>query len=543
MRIGSAKDQYAGRTAQLSSGLRWASIVAGILALWLSYGHMGAPYITNDGYQYLDAASNLASGQCFCTRVGLFDEQVAFGRMPIPFTHFAPGYPLLTAALSRADMTPERAAYLLSAFGYLLVLWLIWDVGLNLGAKPWMLALVSILWVVDAEALYYAAMVGTESLFTAAMILLAALIARDVKAGSSRHWITVGIGLVAGLSYWIRYPGLFLVAAAGVYLLWIVLRIPRARLAAIAALALSAILVAAIQIRNAVLTGSWRGGFTSAGGRNSVRAVAAGTIRSLLHLLTGDRAPLRKDVWIVLLALSFAAVVFFAVRHARARAFESDAAWKGFWWTIFIAAAYTGGIVAAALITIAFDPSRYYFPVYPLLLACAAVLCSTFATGLRSIAVVALVLSAGVLQWRSIVAPTPTPDWILTRTLLTEPVPTGGTLLQWLRDRVGPNQTVLAVEGQALHYILQRPVVAVIPATFTVRRPDAQAFHQLMLTSGSKYLLVLPGAAPESVPEQTSYAFLRALSSGDAPAWLRPAAATRDAAVYECLDCTAPAAR
>ena len=101
------------------SGWKWASLLAGVAALWLSYGRDGAPYITNDGYQYLDAGSNLAAGECLCTRVALFDEQIAFGHFPVPFTHFAPGYSLLIAGLSRAGLKPEIAGYLISAAGFL----------------------------------------------------------------------------------------------------------------------------------------------------------------------------------------------------------------------------------------------------------------------------------------------------------------------------------------------------------------------------------------------------------------------------------------
>lgn len=185
----------------------WASLLAGVLALWLSYSPNGTPYIPNDGYQYLDAASNLASGPCFCTRVALFDEQVAFGRFPIPFTHFAPGYPLLIAAVSRTGMAAETAGYLLSALGFLAVIWLIQDLGLALGARGWVAALFSLIWITQATALLYASSVGTETLFTAMLLGLVVLIVRDVRSDGARSLRMFGIGAVAGLAYWIRYPG------------------------------------------------------------------------------------------------------------------------------------------------------------------------------------------------------------------------------------------------------------------------------------------------------------------------------------------------
>jgi hypothetical protein len=49
--------------------------------------------------------------------------------------------------------------------------------------------------------------------------------------------------------------------------------------------------------------------------------------------------------------------------------------------------------------------------------------------------------------------------------MLAEEVQPGIPLLQWLRDRVSTDGTILAVEGQAVHYVLQRPVVAVLPSS------------------------------------------------------------------------------
>jgi hypothetical protein len=59
-----------------------------------------------------------------------------------------------------------------------------------------------------------------------------------------------------------------------------------------------------------------------------------------------------------------------------------------------------------------------------------------------------------------------------------------------------------------------------------------------MLQFRSRYLLLFPNAPAERVTEQNSYGFLRSLASGgDTSSWLKLAAHTRDAAVYECADC------
>ncbi len=276
------------------SGWKWAGLLAGVAALWLSFGRDGAPYITNDGYQYLDAASNLASGECLCTRVALFDEQIAFGHFPVPFTHFAPGYSLLIAGLSRAGLKPEIAGYLISAAGFLLAIWLVQDLAVALGASACVAAAFSLILITHATAVLYGSAVETESLFTAVLLALVALVVRDVRSQGANQLLPIGIGVVAGLSYWIRYPGLFLVGGAGLYLLTTAWRVPRERRAAIAGLLTAVLLAAAVQIRNAVYVGSWRGGFKSGSGQ-SLREVVVGTVRAFAHLVTGDRVP--RAVW------------------------------------------------------------------------------------------------------------------------------------------------------------------------------------------------------------------------------------------------------
>ncbi len=514
-------------------------MLAAVLALWLSHNQIGAPYITNDGYQYLDAASNVASGQCFCTRVALFDEQIAFGRMPIPFTHFAPGYPLLIAAVSRLGIPAATAGYLLSALGYLAVLWLLWDLALHLGASAWVVALFSLLWIAHATALYYAAMVGTESLFAAALLAMTAMIVRDVRAGGSNLALAAGIGAVAGLSYWIRYPGLFLLAVAVVYLIARAWRIPRGRRGAVLGLVASVILTGAVQIRNFIYTGSWRGGFNSAGRQRPLTALKE-SIRALIHLLTGDRAPSRLDVWSVLLVLSCAALLFMSVRARRNRYIDRNSLEEPIAWTLFVGLAYVGGIFAATLTTIAGDFPRYYFPVYPLFLALMAVACSRLAIGVRSLAVILFVVSALAVEGRSLFVPVPRPDWILTRAMLQEDVRPGVPLLQWMERRVNPNEVVVAVEGQAVHYILHRPVVAAIEPEFSSRSEEAAGYRELMRHYGSRYIVVFPNAPAERVPEQDASMFLRDLAAGASPPWLSLAARTADAAVYECADCASP---
>ncbi len=81
-------------------------LTAEVLSLW--WQTRGIPYLSNDSYQYVDAAVEISSGECICTRLAHFDQQLEPGRFPVALTHFPPGYPLLIAAVSWLGMPLER---------------------------------------------------------------------------------------------------------------------------------------------------------------------------------------------------------------------------------------------------------------------------------------------------------------------------------------------------------------------------------------------------------------------------------------------------
>lgn len=137
---------------------------------------MKAPYVSNDGTQYIDAAEHLRAGECLCTTVAHFDEQIAHGNFPVPLTHFAPGYSILTAGLSLGGITSETAGYVIAAFAFLVILPTMWDIALRLGVRPFAMVLVSLVWLTNDLALAYTAAVGTDMLFTALVCVTVALV-------------------------------------------------------------------------------------------------------------------------------------------------------------------------------------------------------------------------------------------------------------------------------------------------------------------------------------------------------------------------------
>ena len=500
-------------------------LLAGIAALALSYRWENAPTLSNDSCQYIDAASHIAHGKGAFIDIAHFDEQVAFGRLPVPFTHFPPGYPVLVAIVSLVAPL-ETAGYIIAAAGFLLTIWLIWDLALALGARTLAIAPLCLLWIVHEGALAYAANVGTDSIFTAALIATAVLIARDMRAEGRSPALLIGLGATAAAAYLLRYAGLFLLPVAALYIAWRALRTARARMHAVIALALEGALVAAVMIRNVMYTGSWKGGFSS-GSANSLRKVLTEMAKAFYHIVFGSGAIAHADLWTILFAVSLIAA---CVCWRNGFRVPPALGWMG-----ILVAAYVAGILLVALTSIAADLSRYLLPVYPVLLAVLAALFSFPGTRVQLGAVAVLAMSVLAVQSRNIaVRPILSPNHVAAIADL-------APVRQFLLDHVPPSGTIVSVNGQAVQYQLQRPVVSVIEPEFSSRSQDEASFHALMKQFSARYLLVFPGENKLAVSPQISIPFLRDLAAGTAPDWMKPAATAAHATVYECADCsTAP---
>ena len=86
------------------------------LSIIFAYGRwQAAPIFSNDSFQYLDAANNLLSKGELGTSLAVFEEQVDWGRFPVPLTHFPPGYSILIAGMGRAGFSLPLGGYILPA--------------------------------------------------------------------------------------------------------------------------------------------------------------------------------------------------------------------------------------------------------------------------------------------------------------------------------------------------------------------------------------------------------------------------------------------
>lgn len=530
------------QTQPMKTGLLgWfsASLVIGVLSVALYSRHVRAPQLANDSYQYLDAASHVASGSCLCTDVAHFDEQVKWGHMPIPLTHFGPGYPVAIAALKALGLPLETGGYLLSVAGYLAVICLVWLIGFYLAIQRWALALICLIWSLNPNALDYGVSVATDCLFTALLTAICALVAYDIRnLTRPRPAVLLAMGVLTGGAYWLRQPGLFLFLPLLLYLVWRYALNSRSGPYALGSAALTGLLMAPVTIRNVVFAHSWNSGF--ANGRHTPwKDVFSDTLKAPDHIVFGDSVVARFSIWMGIILLSLFVVLWRALanRHrglAPTRLDETKLTILA--WLLVYTVTFTAGILAAELSTYAASEVRYNFPVFPLVLLMCAFLFQLASDKIGRVAALACVLSVAVLDARSLMVPHPPDQSSLPADLLQQQVQPGVSMRTYIEKTLPARSVLIATEGQAVYYLLKRPVVSIIEPQYSLHAWDEADFRSVMQSFRAQYVLVFPGAGKVRAPEQQASPFLQALTAGNPPDWLIQAARSPGAILYRRAD-------
>ena len=328
------------------------SLLIGLLSIFLYSRHVSAPALANDSYQYLDAAAHLSSNGCLCTTVAHFDEQVRWGRMPIPFTHFGPGYPVAIAGLQLLGIPGETAGYLLSAGAYLLVICLIWVIGTYLDLPPWSLVLICLIWSLNPIALKIGVAVGADSLFTAIVMGICALLAYDIRnLARPRPASLLLVGALVGAAYWLRQPGLFLVLPLCLYLFWRFVSQPVRLLYVIAAAAVAGLLIAPVILHNIVYAHSWNSGF--ANGRHTPwQEVVADSVKAPYHILFGVASPAHLGIATALFLVAALLLIWRVFANRGLSSYRlPDVSHSILAWLLVVAVTFAAGILAAEFST------------------------------------------------------------------------------------------------------------------------------------------------------------------------------------------------
>lgn len=511
-------------------------IAASLAVHLLSVEWQNRALLTNDGYQYLDAAGHLLTQKALVTSVAHFDEQLAWGRFPVPLTHFPPGYPLAIAMVGVFGFSLPFAAYLLSIVGYIAVTLLIADACRSLNAGPFVTAMLCVLWIGNSYALLFSTTLGPGALFIACTTAFAALLLRDLKADGGRPSLLVFMGVAIGAAFALRYAALFFIPSLGMYLAWRAWRTPRTWRWAMGGAVAAALFIVPILVRNSVVTGSWKGGHSN-GKSHPVSEVVHEFVTAPFHITLGDNARLTVDVWAMLLVAAACVLAVALAGQARTvRLSRPGFTLPALFWLAVMGGGYAAGIILTELTTIA-AATHYYLPVYPLALMAAGAGLRRVASLMSRVALAACVICVLVINARSVANPRPeAPDGEVAR-LLNQPVEPGIPLKAWLKTRLRPCSVLVSTNGQAVYFVLRQPVVSIIDGGSSSREWNSATLRQLMEHYGAEYLLVFPGADPYAVLEQYNIPLFHELAGGGSLPWLHIAARVPGVIVYQCSEC------
>lgn len=215
-----------------------------------------APKLTEDSYQYISAADNLANGNGLRTSIIHFDIERKYGQMPAPLTTFPPGYSVVIASLNYFKIGFETAGFIVSLGSLVVLVPLICCAARILELSDDATRLALLLFIVNSTTVFQSTAVLTESLFTTLTFAALSLIMMHLR-DSGRMRNLAGALAILGAATWIRYAGLFLVLGVGTFLVArVVLKRDRRSVADLLWMGVPAAMLAVLFARNAIVCGS-----------------------------------------------------------------------------------------------------------------------------------------------------------------------------------------------------------------------------------------------------------------------------------------------
>jgi hypothetical protein len=454
-----------------------------LVAALSAHTYRPAPLL-EDSYQYINVAGHIAHGEGPATSLVHFDAERSHGQIPAPLTTFPPGYPLVLAAIGGGRSDFEASARLLSCACFAgTAAFIAWALILS-GVTPTARCAVMVLFATNAVALSFATAVLTEPLYMFMSTGTVALLiwAEAGPPGYSLARRAATAHLVAGLAYWVRYAGLFLILALAGYaaLRWVMER-TRIRTVTLATTAIPAALAGALMLRNIALVGTWKGG-NDLTVQNSLRIVAADYLRAQWHLLLGAHA-LRFGAWEGILLAGLASLALALFRPGKPWKLSPSILLVGL--AVFI---YSTGLLYAGLRTVISFGTRMFVPVLPLYFILLGVGLSRLDSNsmLAKLALALVIIgSVGVNARDFYDPPSEAPHRILQARFAETP-----SLLNWVESNIGKNEVISAAGGQPTGYLLRRPTLSLVGAQYSAVRWECAEVQSAMQVFHSKYLIL-----------------------------------------------------
>ena len=513
--------------------LLWCLLYA-ILVASLLY-RLGGPRLSNDSYQYLSEAENIAEGNGLSTSVAHFDTERTSGQLPTPLTTFPPGYPLAIAVVAKMGFASETAGLIISLASFTMLAPLIVCSASLLGLSAAATRIVLFLLLCNATATWYATFVTTESLFVA--LSFGALVCLLwYERGVS--WAPALGNILVGCAYWVRYAGLFLFAAVAVYFVWgAYRRRDRGALTALSWVAVSATMIGALMFRNKIVTGTWKG--------RDMRVIDASSVgvlkqfcASTYHLFFGQSMATRLNPLQITLGIGLILLATLLARGASglvSGAALGDSFRKARLLLTYVAVYNAALIYLASVHVISLD-IRFFYP----LLAVYLVLCglvfdklwiSKAARSARPAWVICLlILSAS--YWGINFEDPMARRW-LSPHLAVQEIFADKDLRAWFDSHVRYDMTIVATNGQATSYALKRRTVSLVSSHFSNQHWDEDEIYGLMRRYNASFLIIYPGLDTDVDSVQEESRFLKALAKGYQPQWLQIAAKNSRVLIFQ----------
>jgi len=474
------------------------------LAAALSMLALHPASLSNDGYQYLSVAANIRHGNGAATDLVYFDTERSHGRIPAPLTTFPMGYSFAVGMLSSFVGGFETAARILSAICFAGTTALLASVLIAVRINPFVRAVMMLLFAANVVSVSFSAAVATESMFvfifTAA---IAALLCALLEDQHSRFHLPITLAgmTMAGLSYWVRYAGLFLILTVVLYFGIRSLR-HRGRAAALdfCATLIPLGLAGALMARNLLLVGNWKGGNEIAV-IHPLRAVLADYARAQLHLLSGGHA-VKFGVWEGFLLAGSLGLGALLVRVLLRDGLGGGALLPRLdrIWTLpfTCTAVYSVGLFYAGLRTVISFGTRMFLPVLPLYillfgLALHWLLSRALFSGeqiwLRAALCVFVIGYIGVNARDLNMSQTETRQEYLAG-LFAERTADGQLLSDWVNAHVAPAAIIAAQDGQAIGYLLHRRTLGLVESEYSYERWECPEIRTQMNRFGAHYLIL-----------------------------------------------------
>ncbi len=479
------------------------------------------PLLGNDSYVYLSEAENFLAGRPASTSIVYFDTERSAGRIPAPVTTFPAGFSLATSAVTATGLPLEYSALAISISALALLIPVLTYAARLLGIGTF-LTRALLAWLIgNSWVSIYATADTAESLFTLTSVAAITLLITGMiraRAGSPRLWPFLLGSLLIGLSYWVRYAGVFLFLSTAVLFAArsLIIRDKASRNATLT-LGVAAAIIGAGFLRNELLTGNWKGG-NGKEVHHAIVQVLHDFLVSVHHLLLGGIASARFS-WLegLFVAGSLATGIAITTRGGKAP-LTGRLPWRDRLGPsalmIWYVAVYCAGMIYLGVTSVISFDTRMFYPILPVALLLLARLLQVGEPTSQSVLAARTAFCVGLasattgyvcIHARSYFTTLgPAPHELVVREL-GGAVSSGSSMQSWIsatywrrshRSKPRPGQRVVAPH---------RKTLALVSQQYSNQVWDAAAIHSVMRTYDARFLILYSGEAADDVVHDSPF--------------------------------------